>query len=123
MLAAPEEALARPDVTGRQPPGARALGRRRGAERVYRVPVPASARPGDVRVLWVDGEDRPTRAPMPESYAAGQGILATLLVLLGGLLVSLALLAGLRWYLDRLRLRAWDEAWRRFTEPGHESLR
>ncbi len=92
-----------------------------GTPRVALVRVPDTARPGDTRVLRVDGHDRPTTPPMTANYPQVQGFLTTAVILLGDLLVSLALLAGLRWLLDRARLRAWDAAWRRFTGPDHES--
>jgi hypothetical protein len=94
-----------------------------GTPRVAEIRVGSTTRSGEPRVLWVDREDRPTHAPLAASYAVGQGLMVTLLILLGDLLISLALLTGLRWVLDRVRLRAWDEAWRRFTGPDHESTR
>lgn len=94
-----------------------------GTPRVALLAVSDGARPGDPRVLWVDAHDRPTGAPMVPDYPAAQGVLATLVILLGDLLLSLALLAGLRRLLDRARLRQWDAAWRRFTGPDHESTR
>ncbi len=92
-----------------------------GTPRVVQVRVPATARTGDTRVLWVDAHDRPTIAPVSPNYPEAQGFLTTAVILLGDLVVSLGLLAGLRWLLDRARLRAWDAAWRRFTGPDHES--
>jgi hypothetical protein len=92
-----------------------------GTPRVALVRVPATARTGDTRVLWVDAHDRPTIAPVAPNYAQAQGFLTTAVIVLGDLLVSLALLAGLRWLLDRARSRAWDAAWRRSTGPDHES--
>jgi hypothetical protein len=94
-----------------------------GTARVVEVAVPATVRAGDSRVIWVDAHDRPAVAPMPPHYPAVQGFLTTAVILLGDLLVSLGLLAGLRWLLDRARSRAWDAAWRRFTGPDHESSR
>ena len=82
-----------------------------------------TTRPGEPRTLWVDREDRPAPAPITASYPVGQGLLVTMMILLGDLLISLALFTGLRRLLDRIRLRAWDTAWRRFTGPDHESTR
>lgn len=92
-----------------------------GTAREAEVRVGPTARPGDPRVLWVDREDRPVPAPLTASYPAAQGLLTTVAILLGDLLISLALLVGLRRFLDRIRLRAWDAAWRRFTGPDTES--
>ncbi|PVZ06289.1 Rv1733c family protein [Actinomycetospora cinnamomea] len=92
-----------------------------GTPRVALVRVPDTAEAGDPRTLWVDAADRPTIAPMTPGYPETQGFLTTLVILLGDLLVSLFLLAGLRWVLDRIRLREWEAAWRRFTGPDHES--
>lgn len=92
-----------------------------GTPRVSVVRVPSDARPGDPRVLWVDAQDRPTVAPMTPGYPAAQGFLTSVFIVLCDLVLSLLLLAGLHWVLDRARLRAWDEAWRRFTGPDHES--
>ncbi|WP_433038271.1 Rv1733c family protein [Actinomycetospora sp. CA-053990] len=94
-----------------------------GTMRVSEIRVGPTARPGDSRVLWVDREDRPTLAPITASYPVEQGLLTTVAILLGDLLISLSLLVGLRWVLDRMRLRAWEAAWRRFTGPDHESMR
>ncbi len=94
-----------------------------GTPRVAEVRVGPTTRPGEPRTLWVDREDRPTLAPITASYPLGQGLLVTMMILLGDLLISLALLTGLHWVLDRMRLRAWDAAWRRFTGPDHESTR
>lgn len=49
--------------------------------------------------------------------------MTALFLVMGDVLVSLLMLAALRWVLDRARLRAWDEAWRRFTGPDHENKR
>ncbi|GAA4880879.1 hypothetical protein [Actinomycetospora straminea] len=94
-----------------------------GTPREAVVRVPPDTRPGDTRVLWVDAADRPTGAPLSPSFPATQGALTAAVILLGDLLVSVGLLAGLRWVLDRARLRAWDAAWRRFTGPDHPSRR
>jgi hypothetical protein len=93
-----------------------------GTPRVALLRVPATTRVGDPRALWVDAGDRPTNAPLHADYPGAQGFLTALVILLGDLLLSLALLAGLRWVLDRARLRAWDEAWRRYAGPDHENL-
>jgi hypothetical protein len=94
-----------------------------GTRRVAPIRVPAEVRTGDVRTIWVDTQDRLTAAPMPPGHPAGQGFLTTMTILLGDLVLSLVLLAGLRWVLDRARLREWEAAWRRFTGPDHESTR
>lgn len=94
-----------------------------GTERVARADVPSGARPGDVAVLWVDGRDRPTPPPMRADQPAAQGVFVTVCLVLAELVVSLLLLAALRWVLDRARLRAWDDAWRRFAGPDKESRR
>ena len=94
-----------------------------GTPRVAEIRVGPTTRSGEPRVLWVDREDRPTHAPLTASYAVGRGFLVTMTILLGDLLISLALFTGLRRLLDRIRLRAWDTAWRRFTGPDHESTR
>ncbi|GLZ49657.1 membrane protein [Actinomycetospora sp. NBRC 106375] len=94
-----------------------------GTRRVVVTHVPSDTRRGDTRTLWVDRADRPTVAPMTPAYPAGQGILTTLFLVVLDLVVSLQLLAALRWVLDRARLRAWERAWRRFTGPDHESRR
>jgi hypothetical protein len=124
VLAEPDSAaVARPDIT---PDGLRAPVRwiaADGTTRVALVRVPSTARPGDSRVLWVDRDDRPTAAPPSPGDPAEQGFLTAMLLVIGDLLVSLFLLAALRWVLDRARLRAWDAAWRRFTGPDQESKR
>ncbi|MFC5139986.1 hypothetical protein ACFPK1_17230 [Actinomycetospora rhizophila] len=79
--------------------------------------VPEGTAPGETRVLWVDAADRPTPPPMPATAPGAHGAMVTVFLLLIGLTVSLLLLAGLRHVLDRARLRAWDRAWRRFTDP------
>ncbi|MDD7939531.1 hypothetical protein PHK61_13995 [Actinomycetospora lutea] len=94
-----------------------------GTSHVAVVRVPASAEPGEARTLWVDRADRPAPAPMSPTSPAAQGALTTVFLVLADLVLSLLLLAGLRWVLDRARLRAWDAAWRRFTGPDHESTR
>jgi hypothetical protein len=94
-----------------------------GAPRVALVRVPDTARVGDPRVLWVDREERPAATPPSPSYPGEQGVLTTLTLVLADLALSLLLLAGLRRVLDRARMRAWEEAWRRFTGPDTESLR
>ena len=94
-----------------------------GSRRVVVTHVPSDARRGDTRTLWVDRADQPTVPPMTSAYPAGQGILTTVFLISADLVVSVLLLAGLRWVLDRARLRAWEKAWRRFTGPDHESTR
>ncbi|GAA4731331.1 Rv1733c family protein [Actinomycetospora chibensis] len=114
---------ARSDVTDQDRRAAVGWRAADGTMREAEVHVGLSARPGDPRVLWVDRADRPTPPPITASYPAAQGLLVTIAILLGDLLISLALLIGLRWVLDRMRLRAWEAAWRRFTGPDTESLR
>lgn len=94
-----------------------------GTTREAEVRVGPTARPGDSRVVWVDREDRPTLPPITASYPAAQGLLTAVAIVLGDLVISLALLVGLRRVLDRFRLRAWEAAWRRFTGPDSESRR
>ncbi|MDD7939579.1 hypothetical protein PHK61_14240 [Actinomycetospora lutea] len=124
VLAAPDPATAyRTDVV---PDALRAPVRwiaADGTPREALVPVSAGARPGDPHVLWVDAGDRATDAPRLADYPAAQGVLATLVILLGDLVLSLVLLTGLRRVLDRVRRRQWEAAWRRFTGPDHESTR
>lgn len=124
VLAPPQDgANARPDVTTDDTRAPVRWTAADGTPRVALVRVPSSASPGDTRTMWVDRADNPTPAPPGPSDPAEQGVLATLLLVLADVTVSLLLLAGLRWVLDRQRLRAWDAAWRRFTGPDHESRR
>ncbi|GAA4783330.1 hypothetical protein GCM10023200_15960 [Actinomycetospora chlora] len=94
-----------------------------GTTRVADLRVSSAARPGDARPVWLDRADRPTTAPMPAERPGAEGVLTTLLIVFSDLVLSLLLLAGLRWVLDRARLREWEAAWRRFTGPDHESTR
>ncbi|MEJ2864705.1 Rv1733c family protein [Actinomycetospora flava] len=88
-----------------------------GTPRTGLARVPDTTVPGETRVLWVDAADRPTPPPMPPTAPGAHGALVTGFLLLIHLTVSLVLLAGLRHVLDRARLRSWDRAWRRFTDP------
>ncbi|GAA4936443.1 hypothetical protein EV188_114131 [Actinomycetospora succinea] len=82
--------------------------------------VPDTTRPGDTRVLWVDAADRPTPPPMPPTAPGAHGAMVTAFLLVIDLTASLVLLAGLRHVLDRSRLRSWERAWRRFSDPEPE---
>ncbi|MFC5139874.1 hypothetical protein ACFPK1_16660 [Actinomycetospora rhizophila] len=122
VLAAPEpQPSTRPDVASEDYRAPLRWTAADGTARVAVVRVPAAAGPGDTRTLWVDRADRPVSAPMNPSAPAAHGMLVTLFLILADLVLSLLLLVGLRWILDRARLRAWDAAWRRFTGPDHES--
>lgn len=123
VMADPRQVSPRPDVVVDEVRAPVRWTAADGTTREAVVRVPERARPGDTRVLWVDAADRPTGEPMDPGLPVTQGVATALVILLGDLLLSAALLAGLRWLLDRARLRAWDEAWRRFTGPDHPSRR
>ncbi|MEV0387525.1 hypothetical protein [Nonomuraea sp. NPDC050643] len=77
------------------------------------VPVPGLARAGNAVPVWLDAAGVPAAPPVDPVVLRMRGVAAGLLVMLGSVLLALVAYAGLRWGLDRRRLREWEAAWAR----------
>ncbi|WP_018332236.1 Rv1733c family protein [Actinomycetospora chiangmaiensis] len=70
--------------------------------------------PGRRWPMWVDGAGHRVRNPASEADAVVQGLVLVALLLGTAAAVLSGLVAVLRWWLDRRRLRQWDADWLAF---------
>ena len=72
------------------------------------------ARVGDPWSAWIDDAGHQVAVPMSDSQATLEGTLVAFWVFMATAVTLTGLLALLGWFLDRRRMRDWDEDWARF---------
>ncbi|MQA07675.1 MAG: hypothetical protein GEU98_03805 [Pseudonocardiaceae bacterium] len=82
-----------------------------GTRHVGKVPARPGMRANATVPIWVDENNRPTRQPSGPEYVQATAILTGVMSYFGIGLVVLALVALIRWQLDRVRSAQWAHEW------------
>ncbi|TDE57002.1 hypothetical protein E1295_09200 [Nonomuraea mesophila] len=82
-----------------------------GQKHTGQVRAPALAKSGTTVRIWVDETGRPALPPPSALEVRITGVVTGLLVMLGAVSAVLIALAAFRWLVDRVRYRAWEDAW------------
>jgi hypothetical protein len=82
-----------------------------GQQRTGRVPAPSGSVKGETVEVWVDANGRLVPAPLAQEQARWQGVLTTVLSMIGVVAVLAALFGLVSWWLDRARSAEWARKW------------
>ena len=96
----------------------RAHWRVEGVEHTDTFKLDSSATAGSQIEIWVDSHGRRVSPPPPLSQAAVEAICAAVTIWLGVLAATAALVAMVRWRLDRIRDAAWERELRSLAGNG-----